>query len=61
MKNRRIFASVSGGIACYNASNPANITLDEITEHYGYSRVAFSSDKAYIPMGYYGVWVKSLN
>ncbi len=60
VKNRKIFASVSGGMACYNASNPANITLDEVTEHYG-SRIAFSTDKAYMPMGYYGVWVKSLN
>jgi uncharacterized secreted protein with C-terminal beta-propeller domain len=62
VKNRKIFAGVSGGMACYNASNPAKLTLDEFTDHYGYnSRIAFSSDKAYLPMGYYGVWVKSLN
>jgi hypothetical protein len=61
VKNRKIFASVSGGMACYNASNPANITLDEFTDHYGYNRIVFSGDKAYLPMGYYGVWVKSLN
>lgn len=61
VKNRKIFAGVSGGMACYNATNPANITLDEFTEHYSYNRIAFSGDKAYIPLGYYGVWVKSFN
>lgn len=60
VKNHKVFASVSGGVACYDASNPASLKLDELKTYYGYY-IEFSDTAAYLPLGYYGVWVKNLN
>ncbi len=60
VKNKKVFASVSGGVACYDASNPASLKLDEMKSSYAY-RIELSNTAAYLPLGYYGVWVKSLN
>jgi len=60
-KNRAAFLSISGGIGCYDVQNPGDPALTDF--RYGYSwtrRVTFSGDRAFLPMGYYGLWVKNL-
>lgn len=60
-KNRTVFVSMSGGIGCYDVQNPGAPELTDF--RYGYSwsgRVTFSGDRAFLPMGYYGLWVKDL-
>ena len=60
-KNRMAFLSMSGGVGCYDVRNPGSPELTEF--RYGYSwtgRVTFSGDMAFLPMGYYGLWVKNL-
>lgn len=60
VKNRKVFASVSGGIACYDSSDPAQIQLDEFNTQGGwYDRISFTDSAAYLPLGYYGLWVKN--
>jgi hypothetical protein len=60
-KNRKVFVSISGGIACYDIANPADPELDDFVDNAGWSnRVVFYGGKAYLPLGYYGTWVKSL-
>jgi hypothetical protein len=73
-KNRKFFASIAvpdpdkpfeniyAGMACYDASNIESLGLNEFKAKFVYvtRRIAFSGDKAYLPMGYYGLWVKSL-
>jgi|GEM_PF-4083332 len=74
-KNRKIFASIAvpdpdkpfeniySGMACYDASNIESLSLNGFKAKFVYvtRRIVFSGDKAYMPMGYYGLWVKSLN
>lgn len=60
-KNRTVFLSLWSGIGCYDVSNPASPELTDF--QYGYawnSRVTFTEDRAFVPMGYNGIWVKSL-
>jgi predicted secreted protein len=60
VKHRKVFASVSGGVACYDSSNPAQIQLDEFNAQGGwYDRISFTDSAAYLPLGYYGLWVKN--
>jgi hypothetical protein len=57
-----VFLRVSDSIACYNMANPAVLTLDEYRSPGGWgNRIVFSGGKAYVPMGYYGLWVKNMN
>lgn len=57
----RIFLRSSGGVACYETFPPGNFVLDGYRSPGGWSnRVVFSNGRAYVPMGYYGLWVKTL-
>ena len=58
-KGRKVFARVSGGIGCYDSSNPESLELEEFKTGW-YNRIAFSDDAAYLPLGYYGLWKKDL-
>ncbi|OQX12442.1 MAG: hypothetical protein BWK80_43745, partial [Desulfobacteraceae bacterium IS3] len=61
VKNRKVFATVSGGVACYDSTDPAQLKLDEFKSQGGwYDRVVFTDTEAYLPLGYYGLWVKGL-
>ncbi len=60
VKNRKVFATVSGGVACYDSSDPAQLKLDEFKGQGWYDRVVFTDTEAYLPLGYYGLWVKGL-
>ena len=61
VKNRKVFATVSGGVACYDSTDPAQMKLDEFKSQGGwYDRVVFTDTEAYLPLGYYGLWVKGL-
>jgi uncharacterized secreted protein with C-terminal beta-propeller domain len=60
-KNRTAFFSMWNGIGCYDVQDPGSPELTEYKYGYTYnSRVAFSGGKAYLPMGYYGLWVKEM-
>lgn len=58
-KGHKIFINSNGGIGCYSVSNPQQPTLDEFTPGYGW-RIVFANDKAFIPLGYSGLWAKNL-
>jgi hypothetical protein len=60
-RERTAFFGMQNGIGCYNVQDPGNPEL--IDFHYGYSygnRVTFSESKAFLPLGYYGLWVKEI-
>jgi hypothetical protein len=60
-KNRTVFLSMLGGVGSFDVRNPGSPELTDF--RYGYSwtgRVTFSDDMAFLPMGYYGLWVKNL-
>ncbi len=60
-KKRKVFATTSGGIACYDSSDPGKLRLDEFrSQGVWYNRIVFTDSDAYMPMGYYGMWSKSL-
>jgi len=60
-KNHKLFVNMSGGIGCYDTSNPAEPLLEDFKAQVGWAgRVVFSEDKAYVPMGYYGLWFISV-
>ena len=58
-QQKTIFASINGGIACYNVADPEHPKLKESKPTYS-SKIVFKANKAYIPLGYYGLWVWSL-
>lgn len=59
----KLFENIYSGMACYDASNIESLSLNEFKAKFVYvtRRIVFSGDKAYLPMGYYGLWVKSLS
>lgn len=60
-KNRTAFLSMWDGIGCYDVHNPGSPELTEF--RYGYTwigRITFYNDRAFLPLGYYGVWVKNV-
>ncbi len=60
-KGDKGFVNVTGGTACYDASDPASLRLDGFRSHGGWSdRIRFTDNRAYLPLGYYGVWGKDL-
>ncbi len=57
----KAFVNVTGGTACYDASVPADLRLDAFKSHGGWSdRIRFKDDRAYLPLGYFGVWARDL-
>ena len=58
-KNQKVFATTSGGVACYDSSNPAQLEFEDFRNGW-YSQIVFSETTAYLPMGYYGLWMKGL-
>ncbi|MDM8523894.1 beta-propeller domain-containing protein [Desulfococcaceae bacterium HSG8] len=61
VKDRKVFATVSGGVACYDTSDPSQLKLEDFQGQGGwYNRIVFTESEAYLPMGYYGLWVKGL-
>jgi uncharacterized secreted protein with C-terminal beta-propeller domain/predicted secreted protein len=59
-KNRKIFATSYNGVACYDISDPTRLLLEDYRDGW-YNKIFFTDSNAYIPMGYYGLWVKGLN
>ncbi len=60
-KERTAFFSLQSGTGCYDVQDPGNPELIDFRYGYTYNnRVVFSSDKAFLPLGHYGLWVKAL-
>lgn len=60
-RGTKAFVNVAGGTALYDASNPETLRLDGFRNHGGWSdRIRFLDDRAYLPLGYYGVWGEDL-
>ena len=58
----RIFLRSSEGVACYDTAPSGTLTLDEYRSPGGWGNgVVFSDGRAYVPMDYYGLWVKVLD
>ena len=58
-KNEKIFINSGLGIGVYNISDPKNPKLEEFRQGYS-SSIRHDKTTAYVPLGYYGLWVKSL-
>ncbi|MGA1824566.1 MAG: beta-propeller domain-containing protein [bacterium] len=58
-KGGKIFINSTGGVGCYNVVDPQQPTLNEFISGYSW-RIVFSDDRAFIPLGYSGLWVKNL-
>ncbi|MGA1868465.1 MAG: beta-propeller domain-containing protein [bacterium] len=58
-RNHSLFARVNGGLACYDVADPEHPNLEESRQGYS-STIVFLNNKAYLPLGYYGLWVKGL-
>ncbi len=53
------FLHTYGGTACFDASDPSDLTLDGFRSHLGWvDTVRFHEGRAYLPLGFYGVWMK---
>jgi hypothetical protein len=51
----------TGYVACYDLTDPAHPKLDEYRDQSNYtSQIAFFGNRAYVPLGYQGVWSKNL-
>ncbi len=60
-RERTAFFSMWSGIGCYDVQDPGSPELTDFRYGYTYnSRVAFSGGRAYLPMGYHGLWVKEI-
>jgi hypothetical protein len=60
-RGTKAFVNVTGGTACYDASDPEDLRLDGFRSHGTWSdRIRFTEERAYLPLGYFGVWDKEL-
>jgi hypothetical protein len=60
-KDRTAFFRMWNGIGCYDVEDPASPELTDYKYGNAYNnRVAFSGDKSYLPMGYFGLWIKEM-
>lgn len=59
-KKRKAFFSVSNGVVCYDMTSPGAPVLDEFRSPGYASHITLTDTKAYLSMGYYGLWVKDL-
>jgi hypothetical protein len=61
VRNYKAFIGKYGGVACYDVTYPQSPLLEEFRSQDSWiNRISFTSDKAYLPLGYYGLWVKNL-
>lgn len=57
----KVFISNLGGVGCYDVTDPGQPQLEEFRSQKNRSnRVRFKADKAYLPLGNFGLWAKNL-